>query len=657
MIRRFRPRPPMPHGPALVLLAILFIAISMTPVAGQDPAPGSDLVVAEVDRDKNTGVVTVEAVAPVELAGSDIPKDAVTVVVDDVLQDFDYVSLPSDNLRVVLVLDSSGSMRGDAIDAAKDAASSFIRLLPPQVEVGAIAFSSSAEVIAPLGASSSDVLAAVDALTVGGETALFDSLILAGDAFGPAVSGERRVVVVLTDGADSASAAGLDDARAAMKRTGVTLESVALQTGETAAETLELLTAGTTGRVNRVESADALQPLYTELAAELASRFRVSFSPPVTSAGRALIVVNHEGALASSFTEFGAATATTAPTPPTATTVAPSRSTDAAPSEPESFVGTITGWAETRTARNAGVAMIAVVLLIVGLLLSFPTAAVSQLAGAGRDRVSSVHVGDLTDRLEGAADRALARKNRGRRLERSLERAGIELRPAEFVVIVGAVALTVSLMVSLVAGILAAVIAFGATVAACRSWLTLKVRRRVGAFVEQLPATVQLMAGALRAGYALPQAAETVASESDAPTADEFHRLVTEHRLGRDFGDSLDAMDERIGAEDFSWIVQAIAIHRQVGGDLAEVLDNVNETMRDRSFIRRQFRAVSAEGRYSAYLIVSLPFVVTAVLFVTNPDYIGRLFEGTRGMLAILMALSLMTIGSLWMRALMKVRF
>ena len=103
--------------------------------------------------------------------------------------------------------------------------------------------------------------------------------------------------------------------------------------------------------------------------------------------------------------------------------------------------------------------------------------------------------------------------------------------------------------------------------------------------------------------------------------------------------------------------MQAISIHRQVGGDLAEVLDNVNETMRDRSFIRRQFRAVSAEGRYSAYLIVSLPFVVTAVLFVTNPGYIGGLFDGTRGLLAILMALSFMTVGSLWMRALMKVRF
>lgn len=648
-----------------VLLTLIVLVAGMVPSAGQtEESPtetpitevGTDLVVTMTERDPDTGAVTVEAVAPVSLAGTSLPPEAVSVVIDDELQDFRYEAIATDDLGIMLVLDTSGSMRGEALAAAQDAASSFVELLPDAVEVGAIAFSGEAQLIAPLGVGSDELIGAVNELEASGETALFDALVLASEQFGTAQPGERRVIVALTDGADSASNATLQDARKAIADVGIHLDAVALATSETAAETFELLTAGTDGRVSKADSADALRPLYDELAAELASRFRVVFTPPRSGSGRALLLVNHEGTLASSFSQFEAMSTTL-----TSTSSAPRETTptqdDSSPASPESFVGTITDWASTTTARNVGIGLIAVVLLIIGLLISFPTAAVSQLAGSSRDRVTSLRVGDLTDRLEHAADRALEKGDRRTRLSRALERAGIELRPSEFIVLAGAIAVTVSMVVSLFTNAVVAVVTFFVAIAMSRSYVTWRAKRRTAAFVDQLPATIQLIAGALRAGYALPQAAETVANEAESPTRDEFHRLVTEHRLGRDFSDALEAMDARMDAEDFSWIVQAIGIHREVGGDLAEVLDNVHETMRDRSFIRRQFAAVSAEGRYSAYLIVSLPFVVMAVLFVTNPAYVGKLFDGTRGYLALMLAASLMTMGSLWMRALMKVRF
>ncbi|MGI9607843.1 MAG: type II secretion system F family protein, partial [Acidimicrobiales bacterium] len=325
---------------------------------------------------------------------------------------------------------------------------------------------------------------------------------------------------------------------------------------------------------------------------------------------------------------------------------------------PQTFSAPLTEFAQTKGARNLGIAMVASVLLIAGLLISFPPSAVVNMAQSGRDRaVAGASVADLTGRLEDAADKALNNKGRARRLSSALERAGIELRPGEFIVIAGAasiaLALIASLLVGPIGGLLVALLCFFGF----RQVVSAMAARRSKAFVDQLPATLQLIAGALRAGYALPQAAETVASEMPAPTSDEFHRLVTEHRLGRDFSESLHAMADRVRAEDFMWVVQAIDIHREVGGDLAEVLDNVNATMRDRNFIRRQFAAVSAEGRYSAYLIVSLPFFVILALSFTNPDYISLLFTDVRGLAALFVAVGLIIVGSLIMRQMVKVRF
>ena len=108
------------------------------------------------------------------------------------------------------------------------------------------------------------------------------------------------------------------------------------------------------------------------------------------------------------------------------------------------------------------------------------------------------------------------------------------------------------------------------------------------------------MAGSLRAGHSLLRAVDSVASEADAPTSEEFARIVNETRVGRDLNDALDEVAERMGSDDFTWVAQAIAIHREVGGNLAEVLDAVGHTIRERNAIRRQVKALAAEGKLSA---------------------------------------------------------
>ena len=149
--------------------------------------------------------------------------------------------------------------------------------------------------------------------------------------------------------------------------------------------------------------------------------------------------------------------------------------------------------------------------------------------------------------------------------------------------------------------------------------LTVRADRRRARFSDQLGDTLQLLAGSLRAGYGLLQAIDAVAQEAEEPTRQEFRRLVIETRLGRDLTDALHSMADRVGGEDFEWVVQAIEIHREVGGDLAEVLDTVAGTIRERNQLHRQVKALSAEGRLSAYVLMAAARVLVLVLAAAQP--------------------------------------
>ena len=177
---------------------------------------------------------------------------------------------------------------------------------------------------------------------------------------------------------------------------------------------------------------------------------------------------------------------------------------------------------------------------------------------------------------------------------------------------------------------------------ACCSLVVVPARRQAAAevpgrrggrraFADQLDDSLQLMAGSLRAGHSLLRAVDSVSPEADAPTSEEFARIVNETRVGRDLNDALDEVAERMGSDDFTWVAQAIAIHREVGGNLAEVLDAVGHTIRERNAIRRQVKALSAEGKLSAIVLMALPFGVIGFISMTNPGYLAKFTESLAG--------------------------
>ncbi|MDQ4129629.1 MAG: type II secretion system F family protein, partial [Actinomycetota bacterium] len=264
----------------------------------------------------------------------------------------------------------------------------------------------------------------------------------------------------------------------------------------------------------------------------------------------------------------------------------------------------------------------------------------------------------LSERVVAIAEGGLKRGGWHGALNRLLERAGLGLRPGELVVLVVSASVAGGVLGRALGGSGVALLFAVVPPVLARLLLSVLGDRRTRAFAEQLPDILQLLSGSLRAGYGMLQAIDSVGREADAPAGAEFRRLLLESRLGRDVGDSLNAMAERLGNEDFRWVVQAIEINRDVGGDLAQVLDTVAATIRDREKIRRQVRALSAEGRLSAYILLALPFVVGTLVFLRDPDYPLELVRnGPIGFAMIAGGLFLMIIGTLWMKRIVRLKF
>jgi tight adherence protein B len=187
--------------------------------------------------------------------------------------------------------------------------------------------------------------------------------------------------------------------------------------------------------------------------------------------------------------------------------------------------------------------------------------------------------------------------------------------------------------------------------------LAFRTARRRAAFGDQLDDSLSLLAGSLRAGHSLLRAVDSVSQDVESPSKEEFARVVNETRIGRDLGDALNLTAARMRSDDFRWIAEAVAINQEAGGNLSDVLDQAGKTIRERNEIRRQVKALSAEGRMSALVLLLLPVGVFLLVSLFRPGYFAPLFTSVLGIAAIVAAVILMTVGSLWMRVAVRVRF
>jgi tight adherence protein B len=242
------------------------------------------------------------------------------------------------------------------------------------------------------------------------------------------------------------------------------------------------------------------------------------------------------------------------------------------------------------------------------------------------------------------------------RLDDKLEQAGLPMRAGEFVAssvvcaiaggLLGAV-LTRNILFILVFAVVASLIPY--------AWLVRAKGQRQKKMAEQLADVLSILASSLRAGHGFLQSLDQVASEISEPSASEFHRVVSEIRLGRPIDEAMIGMADRIGSEDMRWAVMAVNIQREVGGNLAEVLDIVAKTVRERAYIHRQVRVLSAEGRISIAILAALPIGLFLYLALVNPEYVTPLFKDPIGQIMLICGATLMGLGILVMKRIVRI--
>ncbi|MBW3620981.1 MAG: type II secretion system F family protein [Actinobacteria bacterium] len=528
-------------------------------------------------------------------------------------------------LAVMLVIDVSGSTVGEPIAAAKAAATAFAtEFTAAGGLVGLVSFGETAQLLTPLTTDPAPVRAAIEGLVAEGETALYDGVAVATDAL--AEFDGIRNMIVFSDGADTVSATTLGAAVSGALDIEAPVTTVALATEALDPAAIAALADGTGGRVIEADDSGSLAAAFDTAAAAVASQYVLTYTAtPVETADLDLTVT---ATVAGDI----ARDVVTVTNPRIAISAGPAPAVIVQPLTPaEPWVL----WA------GLGAAFAAILTLVTVLVVAVRSEGESRRL----KKAFRVHTNVAERRRQRDFDPAALSRRAGElidhlpmpagfdsRLQKRIDRAAWPLRATEFLSIQIAAGIAGSALAWALTGSLVFV-PVGLIVGAFapRVVLDRKVSARSGAFMEQLPDTLGLLAGSLKAGYGLVQAIDTVVREASPPTSEEFARVLTETRLGMPLAESLQGMAERLESEDFGWVVMAINIQAEVGGNLAHLLETVADTLRGREQVRRQVRTLSAEGKLSAYVLLGLVPAMALYMFAVNPSYMSLLWTTSLG--------------------------
>jgi len=280
----------------------------------------------------------------------------------------------------------------------------------------------------------------------------------------------------------------------------------------------------------------------------------------------------------------------------------------------------------------------------------------SQPASGGGAAVQQAH-GKVASRAVNVMTQVLSSRKSEPKLALRLDRAGITRQPAEWALLGVCAYVGLAGILTLLLRNAALAIVLGVLIGwiAMRLVVSVKISKRRAAFDGQLPNVLQLVGSSVQTGFSLAQAFDAVVREDAQPASGEFARALGEAQLGVDLADALEGVANRLDSRDLRWVVMAIRIQRETGGNLAEVLRNTTNTMRERAYLRRQVRSLSAEGRLSAWVLLSLPVLVGGWLFYSDPIYMRPLYTTVFGIAMLVIAFVLVVIGAFWIRNVINV--
>jgi tight adherence protein B len=537
--------------------------------------------------------------------------------------------------NVVLAIDNSRSMAGKPLAEAVAAASAFVAAKPPSDRIALATFGKGAVQQSGFSTATIDADNALRTLAVSeaSGTALWDAVDLSARLLANQSGG--KVVVLLTDGDDVGSKTSEPAALRALHKAGAVVYPIAFGSH---ADTggLKDLAAQTGGTFHSASSSTALKDIYAGIAKELRRTWRVEY---LTAArpGDKLTFKASAGKLGFDERELSVPDSFGAGSP---------KPTPLLPSPAYGKVGDL-----------IFTALAFVLVLGAGMFL------VSSVRGSWLKQRLAPHVSsggraakkrsgrerlEMMNGLFKATEQAFGHRRQWRNLQLLLDRADLPLRTVEFAWLLVGCSFTLGVLGALTGrGSLTILVLFliGAFVPYFVVWF--KARRRVQAFEDQLPDLLITMAASLKAGHSFKQGIQSVVDEGQEPAAKELRRVLTDTQLGRPMEEALQETADRIGSKNFSFVITAVNIQRQVGGSLAGLFDMVADTVRQRQQFARKIRSLTAMGRASAYVLIALPFFIAFAITLLNPTYMDPLYHSHAGHVLIAMGLTMMAFGSL----------
>lgn len=570
----------------------------------------------------------------------------------------------------MLVVDTSGSMGEAGMATVRSAAAAFLKDAPQDVAVGLVSFAGTAGVDVAPTKDRSRVQKAVNALRSRGETTLYDGVATAAAGLAPYDDGS---ILLLSDGGDTRSTkATKASATAALKRFGIRAEVIGFKTADSDNSVLKGFADAGGGTVAAAGNEAAVRQAFEAAARVLDSQAAFSFVPDATLRSAQSVVVtgtaNGKAFKAQTSFDFGAAPLPATATPSETATL----SADDAPVTTAALAPDHRGMSPTLM-----LALIAVFLGVLGLgaALAAPLFTsnrkqrledIQQYVSpvhttGGQKRSTSVSASSLSTGLVNLGDKVMEGRESTSKTMSLIERADLPLRAGEWWVL---------RIVSIVAGIAVALIFFrgglGMTIFALIAGtllgyvlpalvLRFLARRRCKKFEAQLPDVLTLVASSLSTGFSLLQALDAVSKDAAEPAAKEFSRALAETRIGADISDALEHLAQRMGSVNMKWAAMAIQIQRTVGGNLAETLRTTAKTLRERESLQRHVKALSAEGKLSAYILIALPIGIFFYSMQTNREYVELLWTRPLGLMMLGGGVVSLVIGIFWMRKVVEV--
>jgi tight adherence protein B len=606
----------------IFVAAVLAVAFAATAPAAVGPADALQVSpVTRIPFPDRGYVVSLRSGSSIDGAAIRVRENGAPV------KDLLVTPLAASGLRfgAILAIDASNSMQGAPFAAAIAAAKRFVNERQPSAELGFVAFNDDVIVLQAPTAESAALERALEsppALAYG--TRIYDALDRSIDLLAREKVSAGSIVL-LSDGDDVGSAHRLEQIVSAARRHRTRIFTVGLRSEAFDATALRTIAARTGGSYAEASSAEELSEIYASLGRRLAGEYLVRYRSDARPESHVDVAISL-GAIGRASTDYVA---------PTPSGVAPYH---------RSFVSRFV--LSQASVAIVGIFFAALLCWAVALLVRGPTRNIVERIGhfsvegsrALRDR----------DLIAAIPERVRTHYTRGwwARLERDLEIARIEMPPRRIAAIAGLSALFLAVVLASFSVVLAL---FGLVVPPliARSTVQWRVARLRDAFADQLPTALQILASSLRAGHSFSGSLSVVVENAHEPARSELQRVVQDEQLGVAPETALRKMADRMENRDIEQVALLAELQRTSGGNSAEVLDTIVDTIRQRGELRRLVRALTAQGRMARWILTALPVVLTGFLWFMHPDIMSAFFASGVGQVALLISALMVAAGSI----------